>query len=178
MPVNFRIFGWSVTIQFLLFCVCFLGKNYNQWKCTNSHFLHSSCSSFVWHLFLFTSILGTDFLVSECLLLHIIKSSSYSGGRGGSGEWRLDWCFLLFFHFSRTLHFLLTSFLLLSRLQRAVSFSPLPPAMFLWCCYFCPSLSHTLPTVSVINYQDSSLWPYFACCMGTFSFCEWFSASF
>ena len=116
------------------------------------------------------SILGTDFLVSECLLLHIIKSSSYSSGRGGSGEWRLDWCFLLFFHFSRTLHFLLTSFLLLLRLQRAVSFSPLPPAMFLWCCYFCPSLSHTLPTVSVINYQDSSLWPYFACCMGDIFF--------
>ena len=116
------------------------------------------------------SILGTDFLVSEYLLLHIIKSSSYSSGRGGSGEWRLDWCFLLFFHFSRTLHFLLISFLLLLQLQRAVSFSPLPPAMFLWCCYFCPPLSHTLPTVSVINYQDSSLWPYFACCMGDIFF--------
>ena len=58
-------------------------------------------------------------------------------------KWRLDWCFLFSFHFSRTLHFLLTFFLLLSQLQSAVSFSPLPPAMFLWCCYFCPSRFHT-----------------------------------
>ena len=27
----------------LVLCLLF-GKNYNQWKCTNSHFLHSSCS--------------------------------------------------------------------------------------------------------------------------------------
>lgn len=90
MPINFRIFGVVLHGTVSLFCVCFLGKNHNQWKCTDSHFVHSSCSSFVWHLFLLMSILGTDFLVSECLLLHIIKRSSCSGDRGGSGYGE-DW---------------------------------------------------------------------------------------